>query len=729
MRKLVGLFAVFATLTCSDHEPTAPDPSAPRAEISDAFHQSGNAHFYFLPPIVPAPTFSGGFDPSLSPVVRICEWAGGSCAVQVAEFTNSSGPGSEAVRVDQKSELYAVNWHTDQFGLDPAKSYRIRILVAGTELGFADVSVVSGGKALKNAQSGQVITLLDGTTLPIKFRIEIGAVFVVGPSGSSITSQDGNVTLQVPAGALSEPVGITVAPSTDYPSDPALVSGAEFRFGPEGTKFAKPVKLEIVYPPGNVPAGLSETALRIHKLINGQWVEVLSSSVNPAGHVASADITSFSQYGVLQGRQVGSVTVTPAAATVAAGCTLQLKGTVFDQAGNVISRPVIWSSDKTAVAAVDQTGLVTALAGGIATITGTSQPKNATAVVTVVAAAGGTSGFCMQINATALSAPRFSIGGVGSFPTSSAQSFKLPSGSYTIDASDGRAEFNVTTSGLFDYPTRFDQVQTGRGTNQLVVSGYPITLDASALSAPTTSVGGVTSFPTNTVPTLRLLPNIPGVPIGSGLSTYTLDAADGRTLFIVQDGGVLEYPSRVDPVQTGRGTDRLTVSGYPITLDASALSAPTTSVGGVTSFPTNTVPTLRLLPNISGVPIGSGLSTYTLDAADGRTLFIVQDGGVLDYPNHVDPVQIGRGSNRLTITGAAINIDATSLSMSNFSIGGIATFSTSSVQRVVFLPGTHGFASTALQFPFSVTPTATVDYDTSLDTRVSGRGTNTLVVH
>src|SRR5204863_6068641 len=74
-------------------------------------------------------------------------------------------------------EVYTLKWRTDQFTLDASKTYRIRVLVFGNyELGHADVDVVNSGSQLKNVQTGQFIPLLDGRTLPIKFRIETGAV-------------------------------------------------------------------------------------------------------------------------------------------------------------------------------------------------------------------------------------------------------------------------------------------------------------------------------------------------------------------------------------------------------------------------------------------------------------------------------------------------------------------------------------------------------------------------
>ncbi len=169
--------AVLATLvaSCTRDLPVRPSHPRPELEIHDAAHNSGSQHFFFLPPMVPQPSYSGKFDGSLLPVVRICEWTGAACALPLlAEFTTTTGPGSETVQVNPTDELYIVNWRTSQFTLDVAKTYRISVFVDGTELGHADVDLVSRSSELKDVNTGQYIPLANGRTLPIKFRIEEG---------------------------------------------------------------------------------------------------------------------------------------------------------------------------------------------------------------------------------------------------------------------------------------------------------------------------------------------------------------------------------------------------------------------------------------------------------------------------------------------------------------------------------------------------------------------------
>ena len=81
---------------------------------------------------------------------------------------------------------------------------------------------------------------------------------------------------------------------------------------------------------------------------------------------------------------VAAVTVSPAAPTVQVGQTAQLTATPRDATGNPLTgRVITWQSSNGAVASVNGSGLVTAVATGAATITATSEGQSGTAVVTV----------------------------------------------------------------------------------------------------------------------------------------------------------------------------------------------------------------------------------------------------------------------------------------------------------------------------------------------------------
>jgi alpha-tubulin suppressor-like RCC1 family protein len=162
---VAGGVLLLSLSACISDPPLSSDVFDPASIISDGAH-SGNPHFFFLPPMLRAPVFSGTFDGSRSPVVRITEEG-----APVVDLSAS---------IPEGSEQYQAIWHTDAFNLDPAKTYRITVLVGGVVLGYADVDVVATGGQLKNVNTGEYIPLLDGRTLPIKFRIEVGAVLARG---------------------------------------------------------------------------------------------------------------------------------------------------------------------------------------------------------------------------------------------------------------------------------------------------------------------------------------------------------------------------------------------------------------------------------------------------------------------------------------------------------------------------------------------------------------------
>jgi len=87
-------------------------------------------------------------------------------------------------------------------------------------------------------------------------------------------------------------------------------------------------------------------------------------------------------------RPVASVTLTPNSGTLTQiGATLQLGATVRDDAGAVVTgRTIAWSSSNSAIVTVNSSGLVTAVAAGTATISGTVDSKVGTAAITVAIA-------------------------------------------------------------------------------------------------------------------------------------------------------------------------------------------------------------------------------------------------------------------------------------------------------------------------------------------------------
>jgi alpha-tubulin suppressor-like RCC1 family protein len=172
------IVSVLLVAACSEQPlPTGLIPPSVRLDIADA-SGSYKSGFYWLPPVVKQPSHGGTFDAALSPLVEICELTDGVCASPIAEYTTSEGTGGELVRLDVDEEHYHVNWHTNEFDLSTTKLYRVSVRagIHETLLGYADVQPVTNGSGLKKVDTDEYIGLVDGRTLPIKFRIETGIV-------------------------------------------------------------------------------------------------------------------------------------------------------------------------------------------------------------------------------------------------------------------------------------------------------------------------------------------------------------------------------------------------------------------------------------------------------------------------------------------------------------------------------------------------------------------------
>jgi len=133
------------------------------AVISDAVHANGTAGFYWLPPMVSAPSPTGVFEAAASPTLEIIR-------LDTNAVVRTLVP---TVDVDK----FQANWDTKADNLSTVVNYRVRArLPGGRIVGYADVDVVSTGAQVKGVDTAEFVALVDGRTLPIKFRIEHATV-------------------------------------------------------------------------------------------------------------------------------------------------------------------------------------------------------------------------------------------------------------------------------------------------------------------------------------------------------------------------------------------------------------------------------------------------------------------------------------------------------------------------------------------------------------------------
>src|SRR5437867_4172011 len=119
---------------------------------------------------------------------------------------------------------------------------------------------------------------------------------------------------------------------------------------------------------------------------NGQCTYTATVTGTPPDHLSGTTIcgNATGTWEAVRGQPVANITVTPSQDTMVSGATLQLAVQLWSAAGHrVFRQPVVWLSDNPTVAPVTDSGKVTAIAPGSATITVTAGGKSATAAITV----------------------------------------------------------------------------------------------------------------------------------------------------------------------------------------------------------------------------------------------------------------------------------------------------------------------------------------------------------
>lgn len=244
-RVLLCLTLIYAMSACNGDRVGTPIGSAakPTNDISDATHSgdglASNRDFFFLPPMVKNPSGSthwnaGAFNPNLRPTVEIC--ASSAATEPLISVSPCEPLPTLAATVSLVDEHYQVNWKVPSTS---TKYYRLTVMVGATRLGYADIATGANMAEVKSLASDEVIALMDGRTLPIKFRIEryaLCAVPGVGPCTSAsadisttpITVSTGSptadpsgistsagVTIPAQGGATATPITVTLATCAD----------------------------------------------------------------------------------------------------------------------------------------------------------------------------------------------------------------------------------------------------------------------------------------------------------------------------------------------------------------------------------------------------------------------------------------------------------------------------------------------------------------------------------
>lgn len=138
--------------------------------------------------------------------------------------------------------------------------------------------------------SGKVITTEVGQPT--------GAVIIktIGNSGGSISSADGKVTLNIPAGALDKNETISMEPIQN--KAPMGMQGFAYRFLPHGLQFKKPALLSVKYDDRDVVGTAPELLKIATQLDNRAWKKLPNITLDKTHKTVTAELNHFSDYSV-----------------------------------------------------------------------------------------------------------------------------------------------------------------------------------------------------------------------------------------------------------------------------------------------------------------------------------------------------------------------------------------------------------------------------------------------
>ena len=221
--------------------------------------------------------------------------------------------------------------------------------------------------------TGRTITWATSDAAVVTVNSTTGLATAIAAGSATITATSEGMTGSATVTVLNPVATVTVSPSVA-----SIFTGATQQF-----------TATLRDAGGNLLTGRSIS----WSTVNGSVATVSTSGVVTAIAQGATSMTAISE-----GKSgaatitvlpvpVASVVVTPGAASIVAGTTVALTATPKDASGNALSgRTVAWTSSSSAIAAVSQSGVVTAIAPGAVTITAMAEGQSGQATIAVTPA-------------------------------------------------------------------------------------------------------------------------------------------------------------------------------------------------------------------------------------------------------------------------------------------------------------------------------------------------------
>jgi hypothetical protein len=117
---------------------------------------------------------------------------------------------------------------------------------------------------------------------------------IIGPSGGTLTTPDGALTLTIPAGALAANTTISAQPITNTAPGG---TGVAYQLEPEGQKFEKPVSITFKYKDEDFDGGTPDLSWVITQKADGTWNGYPNTKLDLANKTLQVESTHFSIWG------------------------------------------------------------------------------------------------------------------------------------------------------------------------------------------------------------------------------------------------------------------------------------------------------------------------------------------------------------------------------------------------------------------------------------------------
>ena len=401
------------------------------------------------------------------------------------------------------------------------------------------IATVAAGVATGVALGTATITAtVEGHAASVDVHVREGGV--VTPGGGSFSAIGGVVAVSAPAGAVSVSRNITIAPASPAPN-PRVVVGTAFDFGPAALSFAQPVLLTLRYDPSRVDSDSPESGLQLYELVGSSWRLVPGSTANTSSRTVTGSVSHLGTYAVLMQPRVETVVISPDNQSLRVARTLQFVGVCKDGEGQVLNRPIVWSSSNPDIVRIDPvTGVATGVYPGDAVITGTSEKISGTNRITVVSGPAASvapqagNGQSAPLNGAVAVPPSVKVIDAESVPVKGVTvTFAVTGGGGTITGADAVTDLNGIAS-VGSWVLGPLPGGNSLGATAGTLSGSPVTFSATGIAPVPVAIlinagdqqSAVAGTPVAVAPTARVVDaegrGVPGVTV-----TFSIRSGDG----------------------------------------------------------------------------------------------------------------------------------------------------------------------------------------------------------